>query len=67
MTYEECKAAVAKKYGLVNPSSKGPKTLVTGHLTKYFEEAAMMFAEEQCRIRYKTCQEDKNKNNNEKP
>jgi len=39
MTYEGCKAAVAKKHKL-------GKTLVTGHLAKYFEEAAMMFAEE---------------------
>lgn len=35
-TFNECKAIVAKKYGL-------GKTLVTGHLAKYWEEAAELY------------------------
>ena len=41
MTYEDCKKAVAQKYKL-------GKTLVTGHLAKYFEEATMMYASQTC-------------------
>lgn len=37
MTFEECKKEVAKKHGL-------GKTLVTGHLSKYWEEAAEIYA-----------------------
>lgn len=37
--YEKCKSDVARKYGL-------GKTLVIGHLPKYYEEAAMMYAEQ---------------------
>lgn len=36
--YEKCKSDVAKKYKL-------GKTLVICHLPKYYEEAAMLYAE----------------------
>ena len=37
--YEKCKSDIAKKYKL-------GKTLVIGHLPKYYEEAAMLYAEQ---------------------
>ena len=37
-TFKQCKAEVAKKYGL-------GETLVTGHMVKYFDEAAELYAE----------------------
>jgi hypothetical protein len=37
MTYNDCKAEIAAKYGL-------GKTLVTGHRAVFFQEAAEMYA-----------------------
>ena len=39
LSYEDCKAIVAKKYKL-------GKTLVIGHLPKYYEEACMLYSEQ---------------------
>jgi hypothetical protein len=49
MTFEECKQIVAKKY-------KIGKTLVIGHLPKYYEEAAEIYAESKC----KSCNQKEN-------
>jgi hypothetical protein len=38
MTFEDCKKEVAKKHGLGS-------TLVTGHLAKYWQEAAELYSQ----------------------
>ncbi len=52
MTLQEAKNEVAKKYGL-------GKTLVTGHMSKYWEEAAELYArskfDEACEEQKKEC------------
>jgi hypothetical protein len=50
-TFEQCKQAVAKKYGL-------GRTLVTGHLSKYWEEAAKDFTRIKCEEQREYCAEN---------